>query len=105
MVEPSIDAMRIDQCGFPVVATMGKLSKPQALLANRYFDIIHVVPDNAPDGSGPDLTGQRTYEVAKRLCTGVIDMVELPHNFKDAGQMTDDEIAKWVVEKRYGKQP
>ena len=47
VVESSFDAIRLDQCGFPAVATLGaNVSKIQTDLLQKYFNEIYVIADN-----------------------------------------------------------
>lgn len=94
VVESSFDAIRVHQAGFPnVVATLGGfLSKEQQSLLNRHFNIITIMTD-------ADLAGRELgFSIANKL-----RMKDLlwssyqygkiyPHDAKDAGDMTDEEI-------------
>jgi DNA primase len=94
VVESSFDAIRVHQSGFPnVVATLGGfLSKEQQSLLNRHFNRITIMTD-------ADLAGRELgFSIANKL-----RMKDLlwssyqygkiyPHDAKDAGDMTDEEI-------------
>ena len=94
VVESSFDAIRVHQAGFPnVVATLGGfLSKEQQSLLNRHFNRITIMTD-------ADLAGRELgFSIANKL-----RMKDLlwssyqygkiyPHDAKDAGDMTDEEI-------------
>lgn len=94
VVESNFDAIRIHQAGFPnVVATLGGfLSTDQHSLLNRYFNKITIMTDN-------DLAGRELgYSLANRLKNKDILWSSYeygkiyPHDAKDAGDMTDEEI-------------
>jgi DNA primase len=94
VVESSFDAIRIHQAGFPnVVATLGGfLSTDQQVLLNRYFNRIIVMTD-------ADLAGRELgMSLANKLRTKDILWASYsygkiyPHDAKDAGDMTDEEI-------------
>ena len=94
IVESSFDAIRVHQAGFPnVVATLGGfLSKEQHHLLNRYFNRITIMTD--ADLAGRDLG----LSVANKLRTKDILWASYsygkiyPHDAKDVGDMTDEEI-------------
>ena len=94
VVESNFDAIRIHQAGFPnVVATLGGfLSNEQQQLLNRYFNRITIMTDN-------DLAGRELgYGIANKLRMKDILWSSYeygkiyPHDAKDAGDMTDEEI-------------
>lgn len=94
VVESSFDAIRIHQSGFPnVVATLGGfLSTEQQQLLNRYFNKIIIMTD-------ADLAGRELgLSIANKLRNKDILWASYsygtiyPHDAKDAGDMTDEEI-------------
>jgi DNA primase len=94
VVESNFDAIRIHQAGFPnVVATLGGiLSTEQHKLLNRYFNKITIMTD-------ADLAGRELgLSIANRLKNKDILWSSheygkiYPHDAKDAGDMTDEEI-------------
>ena len=94
VVESSFDAIRIHQAGFPnVVATLGGfLSTEQHRLLNRYFNRITIMTD-------ADLAGRELgLSIANKLRNKDILWSSYsygkiyPHDAKDAGDMTDEEI-------------
>jgi len=94
VVESSFDAIRVHQAGFPnVVATLGGfLSTEQHKLLNRYFNKITVMTD-------ADLAGRELgLSIANRLKNKDLLWASheygkiYPHDAKDAGDMTDEEI-------------
>ena len=94
VVESSFDAIRIHQSGFPnVVATLGGfLSTEQHRLLNRYFNRITIMTD-------ADLAGRELgLSIANKLRNKDILWSSYsygkiyPHDAKDAGDMTDEEI-------------
>lgn len=94
IVESNFDAIRIHQAGFPnVVATLGGfLSKEQNHLLNRYFNKITIMTD--ADEAGRELG----MSIANKLRNKDILWASYsygkiyPHNAKDAGDLTDEEI-------------
>ena len=99
IVESSFDAIRVHQAGFPnVVATLGGfLSKEQHAILNRYFNKITVMTDS-------DLAGRELgLSIASRLKNKDLLWAShsygkiYPHDAKDAGDMTDEEIKACVV--------
>ena len=94
VVESNFDAIRIHQAGFPnVVATLGGfLSPDQQNILNRYFNKIIIMTD--ADNAGRELG----FSIANKLRMKDISWASYeygkvyPHNAKDAGDMTDDEI-------------
>ncbi len=94
VVESNFDAIRIHQAGFPnVVATLGGiLSTEQHKILNRYFNKITIMTDS-------DLAGRELgLSIANRLKNkdilwGSYEYGKIyPHDAKDAGDMTDEEI-------------
>ena len=94
VVESNFDAIRIHQAGFPnVVATLGgTLSPEQHHLLNRYFNKIIIMTDS--DKAGRELG----ISIANKLRNKDILWASYeygkiyPHDAKDAGDMTDEEI-------------
>jgi DNA primase len=94
IVESSFDAMRVHQAGFPnVVATLGgHISSNNLSLLNRYFNRIIIMTDSDQAGRalGNNIFNKlrnkdvlwASYEYGKIY----------PHDAKDAGDMTDQEI-------------
>jgi DNA primase len=98
VVESSFDAIRVHQAGFPnVVATLGGfLSTEQQKLLNRYFNKITIMTDN-------DLAGRELgYSISSKLRNKDVLWSSYeygkiyPHNAKDAGDMTDEEIKSCI---------
>jgi len=94
VVESSFDAIRVHQAGFPnVVATLGGfLSTEQHNILNRYFNRVIVMTD-------ADLAGRELgLSIANRLKNKDLLWASheygkiYPHDAKDAGDMTDEEI-------------
>jgi DNA primase len=98
IVESSFDAIRVHQAGFPnVVATLGgSLSSEQQRLLNKYFSTIIIMTD--ADDAGRELG----MSIANRLNTKDIlwasyDYGKIyPHDAKDVGDTTDQEIQKCI---------
>jgi len=94
IVESNFDAIRVHQAGFPnVVATLGGfISVEQQNLLNRHFNKITVMTD--ADLAGRDL-GQSIVNKLKfkDLLWASYEYGKIyPHDAKDAGDMTDEEI-------------
>lgn len=94
IAESSFDAIRIHQAGFPnVVATLGGfLSTDQHKLLNRHFNKITIMTDS--DVAGREL-GMTIAEKLKNkdVLWGSFEYGKIyPHDAKDAGDMTDEEI-------------
>ena len=94
IVESSFDAIRVHQAGFPnVVATLGgHISSENIGLLNRYFNRVTIMTDS-------DLAGR---ELGITICSRLKNKDLLwasysygkiyPHDAKDVGDMTDEEI-------------
>jgi len=88
VVESSFDAIRLDQVGFPAVATLGaNVSSSQIELLKRYFTGIVLVADNDDAGT---IMSERLTEKMGNLVT----IVKPDQGYKDIGDMTDDQIRK-----------
>lgn len=86
VVESSFDAIRLDQCGFPAVATLGaNVSKTQTDLLQKYFNEIYVIADNDEAG------GNMKDKIIERLGSRVI-VIKLDKQYKDIGDMSDEAI-------------
>jgi DNA primase len=86
VVESSFDAIRLDQCGFPAVATLGaNVSKTQTDLLQKYFNEIYVIADNDEAG------GNMKDKIIERLGSRV-NVIKLDKQYKDIGDMSDDAI-------------
>lgn len=88
VVESSFDAIRLDQVGMPAVATLGaNVSNFQIELLQKYFNNIYVIADNDEAGSGMATRIQNRASVP-------VSIVKLDKQYKDIGDMPDDEIKK-----------
>jgi len=94
VVESNFDAIRIHQAGFPnVVATLGGfLSKEQHALLNKYFNRIIIMTD--ADVAGRELGSAIADKLRnKDILWASYEYGKIyPHEAKDAGDMTDEEI-------------
>ena len=94
VVESSFDAIRVHQAGFPnVVATLGGfLSTEQQNLLNRHFNKITIMTD--ADQAGRELGKSIVNKLKfKDLLWASCEYGKIyPHDAKDAGDMTDEEI-------------
>jgi DNA primase len=88
VVESSFDAIRLDQCGFPAVATLGaNVSNLQIELLQKYFNNIIVIADNDEAG------GNMKDRIIERLGSRV-SIIQLNKEYKDIGDMDDESIKK-----------
>jgi DNA primase len=86
VVESSFDAIRLDQCGIPSVATLGSnVSKMQIQLLTKHFNSVIIVPDN--DDAGSSMSEKIIDKMGSRAIS-----IGLPSRFKDIGDMTDQDI-------------
>ncbi len=86
VVESSFDAIRLDQCGFPAVATLGaNVSNVQTDLLQKYFNNIIVIADNDEAG------GNMKDKIVERLGSRV-SVIKLDKQYKDIGDMPDEAI-------------
>ena len=86
IVESSFDAIRLDQCGFPAVATLGaNVSSYQTDLLKKYFNNIIVIADNDEAG------GNMKDKIIERLGSRVT-VIKLDKQYKDIGDMDDTAI-------------
>ena len=86
VVESSFDAIRLDQCGFPAVATLGaNVSNFQTELLQKYFNSIYVVADN--DEAGGNMKDKLIERLGNR-----VSVIHLDKQYKDIGDMSDEAI-------------
>jgi DNA primase len=86
VVESSFDAIRLDQCGFPAVATLGaNVSKIQTDLLQKYFNNIIVIADN--DEAGGNMKDKLIEKLGNR-----VTVITLDKKYKDIGDMSDEDI-------------
>ena len=86
VVESSFDAIRLDQCGIPSVATLGSnVSKNQIELLTKHFNTVIVIPDN--DDAGSSMSQKIIEKMGSRAIS-----IGLPSRFKDIGDMVDQDI-------------
>jgi DNA primase len=91
VVESSFDAIRLDQVGFPAVATLGSnVSNIQIELLKKYFNNIIVIADN--DEAGGNMKSKIIEKLGSR-----VSVITLEKQYKDIGDMTDEDIAKLDV--------
>ena len=88
VVESSFDAIRLDQCGFPAVATLGSnVSNIQIGLLQKYFNNIIVIADN--DEAGGNMKDRIVEKLGSR-----VTVIQLDSKYKDIGDMDDESIKK-----------
>ena len=86
VVESSFDAIRLDQVGFPAIATLGaNVSRTQTDLLQKYFNNIVVIPDN--DEAGQSMSQKIIDRLGSR-----VSVIKLDDKYKDIGDMNDDQI-------------
>ena len=86
VVESSFDAIRLDQCGFPAVATLGaNVSNFQTDLLQKYFNDIIVIADN--DEAGGNMKNKIIEKLGSR-----VSVIKIDKQYKDIGDMPDDAI-------------
>ena len=86
VVESSFDAIRLEQCGFSAVATLGaNVSNFQTDLLAKYFNNIIVIADNDEAG------GNMKDKIIERLGSRVT-VVKIDKQYKDIGDMSDEAI-------------
>jgi DNA primase len=86
VVESSFDAIRLDQCGFPAVATLGaNVSNYQIDLLKKYFNNICVIADN--DEAGGNMKDRLVQKLGPK-----VTVVKLNNKYKDIGDMDDNAI-------------
>lgn len=91
VVESSFDAIRLDQCGFPAVATLGSnVSNFQIDLLQKYFNNIIVIADN--DEAGGNMKSRIQEKLGSR-----VSVIQLDKQYKDIGDMSDDGIKELQV--------
>ena len=88
VVESSFDAIRLDQVGFPAVATLGaNVSVSQIKLLEKYFNNVVLVADN--DEAGKIMTEKLVEKLGH-----IVTVINLDKKYKDIGDMDDDAIKK-----------
>ncbi len=86
VVESSFDAIRLDQVGFPAVATLGaNVSGMQIELLQKYFNDIIVIADN--DEAGGNMKNRLIEKLGAR-----VSVIQLNSKYKDIGDMSDEDI-------------
>ena len=86
VVESSFDAIRLDQVGFPAVATLGaNVSNAQIELLQKYFNNILVIADN--DEAGGNMKDKIIEKLGSR-----VSVIKLEKQYKDIGDMDDTSI-------------
>jgi DNA primase len=88
LVESSFDAIRLDQVGFPAVATLGaNVSAAQIKLLKKYFNNIVLIADN--DDAGVIMRDKLIEKLGS-----VVTSVYIDKKYKDIGDMDDNAIKK-----------
>jgi DNA primase len=86
VVESSFDAIRLDQVGFPAVATLGaNVSASQTKLLEKYFNNVVLVADNDEAGA---IMRDKLIEKLGSLIT----VITIDKKYKDIGDMDDEAI-------------
>ena len=88
VVESSFDAIRLDQVGFPAVATLGaNVSSIQMNLLEKYFSDVILVADN--DEAGSVMIERILGKIGSK-----VSVINIDKKYKDIGEMSDEEIKK-----------
>jgi DNA primase len=88
VVESSFDAIRLDQVGFPAVATLGaNVSVSQIRLLEKYFNNVVLIADNDEAGS---IMKDKLIEKLGHIVT----VVNIDKKYKDIGDMDNEAIKK-----------
>jgi DNA primase len=86
VVESSFDAIRLDQIGFPAVATLGaNVSVSQTRLLEKYFNNVVLFADN--DEAGSIMRDKLIEKLGSR-----VTIINIDKKYKDIGDMDDDSI-------------
>ena len=86
VVESSFDVIRLDQIGFPSVATLGaNVSNIQIELLRKYFNNIIIIADN--DEAGGNMKERAIERLGSR-----VSVLQLDNKYKDIGDMDDEAI-------------
>jgi DNA primase len=86
VVESSFDAIRLDQVGFPAVATLGaNVSASQIKLLEKYFNNVVLVADN--DDAGVIMKDKLIEKLGS-----LVSVVTIDKKYKDIGDMDDSAI-------------
>jgi len=86
VVESSFDAIRLDQVGFPAVATLGaNVSASQMKLLEKYFNNVVLVADN--DEAGTIMKDKLIEKLGS-----LVSVINIDKKYKDIGDMDDDAI-------------
>ena len=86
IVESSFDAIRLDQVGFPAVATLGaNVSASQMKLLEKYFNNVVLVADN--DEAGAIMKDKLIEKLGS-----LVSVINIDKKYKDIGDMDDDAI-------------
>ena len=86
VVESSFDAIRLDQVGFPAVATLGaNVSASQIKLLEKYFNNVVLVADN--DEAGAIMKDKLIEKLGS-----LVSVVNIDKKYKDIGDMDDSAI-------------
>lgn len=125
VVEASFDAMRIDQAGYSNVAAClgGNFSEAHAQQIDKYFTTVIIMTDfddknqhryancrfcgtvSMLDCKGHNPGRKLGWKIADRMKDKIIRWASFesgivyPHNAKDAGDMTDQEIVQCIINK------
>jgi DNA primase len=86
VVESSFDAIRLDQVGFPAVATLGaNVSASQTKLLEKYFNNVVLIADN--DEAGAIMKDKLIEKLGS-----LISVITIDKKYKDIGDMDDETI-------------
>jgi len=86
LVESSFDVMRLDQVGFPAIATLGaNVSASQIKLLEKYFNSVVLIADN--DDAGLIMKDKLVEKLGH-----LVSVININKQYKDIGDMDDQAI-------------
>ena len=98
VVESSFDAIRLWQAGFPnAVATLGgSISDININYLNKYSSTVILMTDNDAAGKALGMTIASKLKSKNVLWARYNSFITYPHDAKDVGDLTDEEIKQCV---------
>jgi len=90
LVESTFDAIRVEQCGHPAIASLGNsMSKRQYEILSKTFHNVTIVPDN--DEAGKIMAAKLINDMGDRM-----HVANLPTGVKDVGDLDDQSLQKFL---------
>ena len=87
-VESIFDAIRIEQCGYHAIASMGSPSKRQIALLEKTYRNVVFIPD--ADDAGKMMAAKMITKMGNRVSVAKLK------NAKDVGELNDEELTKFL---------